>query len=188
MKTNLTQFFLLSTILIFLLSCGKEDSNNEKEEETNEKETVEFYMEAKVNGELVRTEYFVMNSNIYNTINNNCIIETRKSSSDIRGWNMDLEYLGLDSLSYPINLKYDNFNNIPRIKSMNYVDIPNGGAGTYVLDIYKPDQLVLTLTKWEDEILEGTFSGDLKWNLSSTGDSTITFTEGKFKIPMRRIP
>lgn len=171
------------TALIVTVSCKKEDTSEIDVPPT----TNEYYIKSTVNGSLVIATYSTPNSslvsNAYFTDDNRFQFERKVSSGSSQGWNVHIEDLDLDNITYPRTLKETNLSVDPYI-DVSYNNGTSGAAGNFVINNLDSNLFSLTLNKWSNDVLEGTFSGELIWG--SSYDSTFTFSNGEFKIKLVR--
>ena len=122
-------------------------------------------------------------SNAFITIDKSFQIGRSISASSSQGWNIYVQDLDLDHITYPKTLTYSDGIDVPYIDIL-YNNGKNGAQGNFLLDDYATNPFSLTLTKWSNNILEGTFEGKLRWGGGQ--DSTATFNNGEFKIKLIR--
>lgn len=175
-KTAILKHLGLFGFLLILITfgCKKEDTTSSSND---------YYIKAKVNGVLVTATYSSPNSelvsNAYITEDQMFQIERGISATSSGGWNILVRNLDLDHLTYPKILTYADSD-----IDILYNNGTSGAKGNFVLDDYDTYPFSLTLTKWSNDILEGTFQGKLRWGGGQ--DSTANIANGEFRIKMTR--
>ncbi len=177
-STIFRHFSLLGVLLLLIVfGCKKEDTP------TNE----DYFIKSKVNGALVTAAYVYPNSdlvyNAYITEDLSFQIPRGVSASSSQGWSIYVSNLDLDHITYPKTLILSGAVDAPYIDVL-YNNGTSGAQGNFVIDDYETYPFNITLTKWSNNILEGTFEGKLRWG--GGVDSTATFNNGEFRLKLVR--
>ena len=158
--------------LFVMTSCKKKNNSNATSD----------YIEADIDGTPVIAKY-TYGIAYYFEDDDRLYFEKLVTSGSSQGWTVSIDDLDLDNISYPRTLRFTNFTYDPFLHML-YNNGISGPKGNYVINNLDSNLFSLTLTKWSADILEGNFSGKLRWG--SDYDSTLTFTKGKFEVKLKR--
>ena len=180
MKTRFS--FLLSLCLISLLySCSSDDGGIVVTPDTTS------FLEATVDGDVVKADFAVLlqdrEFNGFFTKNNSVKIQRYVSSSDNRGYFITLNRTDLDSINYPLEIKYASATDKQSLRFV-YYDIDNN---PWLNNMVDDGDFSITLTKYENKTLEGTFEGNL-YRIDpndSTNILTKAISNGSFKMILK---
>lgn len=148
------------------------------------------YMEATINGELVRAEYpcpEIFTNAECNHIENNGIWLKMAVSAEETGWYVEL-FLNenqVSSLTFPhtIEIQDSSPNDV-----LNYKYYAGSWSGSnlyeYVNTPVAEGEIIFTITSLEDNVIEGTFVGELP--RASNPNDTAIFENGSFKIHLNQ--
>ncbi|MBQ4819862.1 hypothetical protein [Aquimarina sp. MMG016] len=173
-----TLMLLLTGILFVSLGC-------DKEEDILPIIQSEFYIQGKVDGELIYTDYIGPgNIDIYRISDPTYFSFERKISRENHIiWDVSVSDLNLDNAELPITIR--NYGGIGEPSVQFYFSNDNGDEGiNYGVDNIDPDRFDFTITSWSDDIITGAFSGELI--SGSNPDKFITVTDGSFRIKLTR--
>lgn len=145
------------------------------------------YIRAKVNGTLVEATYKFPNSDVvsnpYHSADQRFQMERYVSSSTSQGYEIFLQDLDLDHITYPTTIRQTNLSGDP-YPEMIYNNGNSGADGNFLINNLDSTLFSITFSSFNNDVLQGSFSGKLRWG--SNYDSTLTFTDGEFKIKLIR--
>jgi len=182
-------YLILLMLSITVLSCNSED---EAPLDNNNNNNDAFFIEATVDGEDIRAEYtcptpgcdFVTGN--YSEFGNLIYMERTVSDTDRRGWCIKIEDVDLDNWQIPDTLDASALFYQENL-DLSYYSGPWQSDNNFSVDgtVLGYDSFEMIVTSKSDDIIEGTFSGELR-NGSDT-DFTVTVTDGSFRIQLIRI-
>ena len=172
-------------ISISLFSCHNNDNNQVPTPPT-------YYIEGKVDGVMHRAEYICpytgceSSSANYNHFMSSVSMQRTTSATNSIGWMISVYDVNLDTWQVPDTMMAGDFN--AEYFDFFYYRGPWESDNLFESDnvVLGDSSFVLKVTGKTGDVMEGTFSGKLR-NGTYT-DSTVTVTEGKFKIHLTRLP
>lgn len=178
----MNRFLLLITILIFsITSCQQEDPDP-----VPVPDAFDYYIAAKVDNIQVSAFSNPGNSPFGSSFDpDQRMVQFQRyvSENTTQGWNFFINNLDLDNITYPKTIKYTNFSTDP-LPEVIYNNGMEGAKGNFVVNNLDSNLFSITINSYTNDVIEGTFSGKLRWG--SGYDSTLTFTDGEFKVPLFR--
>lgn len=189
MKTKLLS--LLIVAVLPFLSCQKDTDDTTVNKQPTPTPAM-YYIEGKVDGVLYRAEYRceyngcdMVTGNYSDFMETITMQRTMSKTSDI-GWDIHIRDVALDALPVPSTIYATNYSGQPSIDLSFYTgEWQSDNNFTSDPVVLGEKSFELTLTSKAGDVMEGTFSGQLR-NGSDT-ELTKTVTEGKFKIKLIRI-
>jgi hypothetical protein len=192
MKKTISSKIWISVLFIFIsiifICCNNNDDDPPDNNNNNNPPAGSYYIRAKVNGTLVEASYSPANSDIvsnaYHTDDKRFQIQRYLSSGTSQGYNISVDDIDLDQITYPKTLAYSGYFGLPMLDVF-YNNGTDGASGNFVINNLDSTLFSLTLSSYISDVLSGTFSGKLRWG--SDYDSTLTFTDGEFKAKLIRV-
>jgi len=184
-----SHFIIILFCSLCIFACKKSETDpGPAQSVTNPPTTgASEYIRAKVNGTLVEATFKPQNSDVvcnpYFVDDDQFQMERYVSASSTKGFEMFLWDLDLDHMTYPRTIRQTNMSGDP-YPEMVYNNGTSGADGNFVINNLDSTLFSITFSSFNGNILQGTFSGLLRWGGSY--DSTLTFTNGEFKIKMVR--
>lgn len=170
--------FKYSIILLFsiaLFACSREE-----EVENPNKSNVDSYINALVDGDSVNADYFVILQdpafNAYYPNSSYFQIQRLVENGSAEGFNLIAERINLNTIDYPFTLRFSD-NTEASTLLFNYYT-PEDTA--YSMNIADTTSFTVILTGYQNNVLTGTFEGDLY----KQDQSSISVEEGIFQIEM----
>ena len=151
-----------------------------------------YYIEGKVDGVMYRAEYVCeyngcdMVAGNYNDFIERITMQRMMSKTDQTGWDIHIRDVDLDALPVPSTIYATNMSGQPSL-DLSFYTGEWSSDNNYLADpvVLGENSFELNLTSKIGDVMEGTFSGQLR-NGSDT-ELTKTVTDGKFKIKLIRI-
>ena len=185
--------YLIISIFLSLLvfSCKKDDDDPVTPTAPTPTATI-YFIEGIVDGVTIRAEYVCpyngceMNAGNYSSFMQWLTMQRTMSGSDDRGWSILVSDLMLDSWVLPDTLDASGLFDQENL-DLSYYSGTWSSDNNYLVDgvVLGDDSFQLIVTSKSGDVIEGTFSGQLR-NGSDTSD-IVTVTNGKFKIKIVRI-
>jgi len=184
-------------MLSFLvISCKKDDQTDVENNDNSTTTSSEFFIEGKVDGVMVRAEYVCPNTGCDLVTGNYdydfdwIVMKRTVSATDNKGWDILIEGSDLDNWQLPDTIGPSGYSGEIDLDLSYYVG--NGVNGSsysdnnFIVDnvVLGENSFEMIVTSKANDILEGTFSGELR-NGSDT-DLRVTITEGKFRVKLLR--
>jgi len=179
-NTAVCRKLTLSGIFIILIAFGCKKENASPS-------SGDYYIKSNVNGISLTTTYVMPNSDL---ISNayfqddlwfHIIRGTASGSS--QNWDFRVTNIDLDKITYPKTITLTDNTDEPSLDVL-YNNGTEGASGNFLNDYLDPTTFHLTLNKWSNDVLEGTFEGKLIWG--GGYDSTLTVKSGEFRIKLMR--
>lgn len=188
MKTKILSLLVLAAMPF--LSCQKDKDTTVNKQPTPTPAI--YYIEGKVDGVLYRAEYICeyngcdMVTGNYNDFMETITMQRTMSKTNDIGWDIHIRDVVLDDLPVPSTIYATNMSGQPSI-DLSFYTGEWSSDNNYLADpvVLGENSFELTLTSKAGDVMEGTFSGELR-NGSDT-ELTKTVTDGKFKIKLIRI-
>tara|TARA_B100000780_G_scaffold243476_1_gene186738 strand:+ start:531 stop:1058 length:528 start_codon:yes stop_codon:yes gene_type:complete len=170
--------FKYSIILLFsiaLFACTKEE-----EVENPNRTTVDEYMKAIVDGDSVIADYIVvLQDPVFNGFYPNSEyfqVQRLVENGSAEGFNLIAERINLNTIDYPFTLRYSEHEDSATLLFNYYT--PDDTA--YAMNIADTTSFTVVLTGYNNEVLTGTFEGELY----KENQSSVTIEDGTFQIEM----
>jgi len=152
----------------------------------------QYFIEGTVDNVLIRSDYVCgysgceMNAGNYSDFMEMLVMQRTGSASDDKGWSILISDLLLDSWVLPDTLDASSLFDQENLDLSYYKGAWNSD-NNYLVDgvVLGDDSFQLIVTSKTGDVIQGTFSGQLR-NGSDTSD-IVTVTNGKFKIKIVRI-
>lgn len=188
MKTKILSLLVLA-VLPFL-SCQKDNDTTVNKQPTPTQAI--YYIEGKVDGVMYRAEYVCeyngcdMVAGNYSDFMETVTMQRTMSKTNDIGWDIRIGDVDLDALPVPSTIYATNMSGQPYLDLSFYAG-EWSSDNNYLADpvVLGENSFELNLTSKAGDVMEGTFSGQLR-NGSDT-ELTKTVTDGKFKIKLIRI-
>ncbi|WP_299246388.1 hypothetical protein [uncultured Aquimarina sp.] len=166
----------ITGILMAFSGCQSDDNNSGQ---------ADFFIEGTVDGEKVYTDYLRPGTiETYFTESHRFTFQRKISEENQIIWFMSLEDLDLDNVTFPITLRHFENNGDPFL-DFSYINDNEDERSSYRLDNIDTQRFSVILTDWSNDILSGTFSGELISDIDT--DTFITVTNGSFRIKLSRV-
>lgn len=163
---------LIFGAMMFVLSCSKKEESSPKKE-------FEGYISASIMGKNIKAEYKpVLGDPLYNAYykaEKNILFARRLDSKKTHGFRIEINDVDLDQVNFPIVLQHNTAGN-PRV-NLAYTD---ENDSLWQMNIAAPMMFQLTLDKYQNNRISGTFGGTL---YLSEKDS-LKIDNGKFEIEL----
>lgn len=176
MKKQLLVFLLLIGLVGFN-SCEKEDPIT-----TPAPEVIDNYLIFTVNQTEVEARFKVILQdevfNGYEKATHTIQIQRLKENGNPQRLLFKLERIDLANTTFPITLKYSTDQSEPTIGAT-YVDESNVPFGT---NVNNPDDFSMTITSYENGLLQGTYAGTLFSGVTNNPKANIT--DGELNIEL----
>ncbi|MFD2561226.1 hypothetical protein [Aquimarina rubra] len=169
--------FGITGILMAFSGCQSDDDSGQ----------ADFFIEGTVDGEKVYADYLRPGTTeTYFAESHRFTFQRKISEENQIVWYMSVDDLDLDNITFPRTLRHFENNGDPFL-DFSYINDNDGQEISYGLDNINTERFSVVLTDWSDDILSGTFSGELS---SGAGDNDpfITVTNGSFRIKLSRVP
>jgi hypothetical protein len=179
-------------VLISLFSSCKKDNTNQTPAPSPSSTGNTYFIEGKVNGVMHHSEYRcqysgcdMVTGNYDSFMNAIQMQRTTSATSDI-GWDIHIDQVTLDSWTIPDTLDASYPSGQPHL-DLSYYSGTWQSDNNWLVDgvVLGDNSFNMKVTSKTNDIIEGTFSGQLR--NGSNSDTTVTVTEGKFKIKLIRI-
>jgi hypothetical protein len=172
----MTRLYLLA-FLFLTMSCAQDDPGTDIEDPF-----ADNFIKSKVDGLEINCSYrapgFDKTFSGFEEEEQLVHIQRLKSSAGQEGYQIELENIDLDAVTYPESLRFDSLASNPRLRFFYYT--PTGKV--YGQQATDPTKFSLTIDNWDDDDLTGVFSGVLN---ASQNDS-IRVTNGQFLVHIKR--
>lgn len=163
---------LFFTISFIFCACSKKESISNDEE-------FEGFVSATINKEIIRAEYKpILGDPLYNAYyqaEKNILFSRRINSQQTHGFRIEIKDVSLEQSIFPLLLNHSTKGN-PRV-NFAYID---ENDSIWQMNIAAPMQFQLTLEKYQNNRISGTFGGTLY--LSSI--DSLPISEGKFEVEL----
>ena len=172
---------------LLILSCNSDDEMSV--ESTFDDSS--FFIEAKIDGEYFKANYICKIPNCeviagwYSDLNGGTINFRRLfSETDPRKFEARISHTNFRNLDEPVAINANNFTDQSKVE-FTFNDETASSKTLYFSDgtLLGEDSFIMTVTSNENDIIEGTFSGQLTSGGSEL-DDIVSLTEGKFKVKL----
>jgi|GEM_PF-5851649 len=176
---------------VFTSGCKKTESDSSSSS-SSQTTTATYYIEGKVDGTMIHCEYRCPYSGCdittgnYSEFMNNITMQRTISSTDERGWDIEISDVTLDTWQIPDTLNASSLFDQENLQ-LSYYSGPWQSDNNWMLDgvVMGDNSFTMHVTSKTGDVIEGTFSGELR---NGSDDSLRKHvTEGKFKIKLVRI-
>ncbi len=185
MKTYLSLLLIFS---LFIGSCKKD-----KDEPTPTPPANPYFIEGKVDGTMIKAQYICqyqgcdMATGNYSSFMQMIDIERTLSSTDLRGWNINIYEVDLDNWQLPDTIDASAMFGNEHMEVSFYTGGEWSSDNHYMSDgvVMGYNSFQVIVTSKTGDILEGTFSGELR----NGSDTSLRkhVTAGKFKVKLVRL-
>ncbi len=186
MKIYLTIFILAFA----LMSSCKKDKQTENNEEPIIEEietTPEYYIQGKVSGVMLKADYVCsysgceFNASNYSSFMQIITMQRTVSDTDQKGWAIHIRNVDYNNWQLPDTLDASDYSNQIQL-DLSYYTGNHVSENNYLIDgvVLGENSFQMIVTSKTDEVVQGTFYGELR-NGSDTNDH-LSVTEGSFKI------
>lgn len=184
------KIILSFTIVLALFTACKKSSSTPNT--TTTPSSSAYFIEGKVNGVMHHCEYKCtlpgcdMSSGNFDAFMQSITMQRTTSATSDIGWDLELSEVDLDTWHIPDTLNCSSMSGKVLLQ-ISYYTGPWQSNTNYMNDgvILGDNSFKMYVTSKTGDVLQGTFSGELR-NGSNTND-TLAVTEGKFKIKLIRI-